>query len=304
MTNNSKDENLDQLSWEMFYKHSLNGPKFPKKISAFNRLIAHTKNFFVISGYGAFTPGYMIIITKEFIPSFSLIKEESYEELNHLIKLLKKYISVKYNRKVAIFEHGMCACIGGLDRAHLHIMSLPKNTTNNDLEHSINLTLESRKAGIDYIIYKGHKLENKHDIESILQIVKSDKKQKSEIKIVGKLFKLNDIQDLNHQKWPFVVLPHVKKGGHYVYFESSLKKSSFLTTHNFQTQMGREIIFKNEIRKNKKFKIQIDKSDNFSEKWKWQNMIFEKNILKTIIDAKKNLKPSKLILNNFEFKIL
>ena len=60
-------ENLDQLSWDMFYKHSSTGPRFPKKISAFNRLIGHTKNFFIISGYGAFTPGYMILITKEFI---------------------------------------------------------------------------------------------------------------------------------------------------------------------------------------------------------------------------------------------
>ena len=75
MSLDTNEENLDQLSWEMFYKHSSTGPRFPKKISAFNRLIGHTKNFFIISGYGAFTPGYMIVITKEFIPSFSLIKD-------------------------------------------------------------------------------------------------------------------------------------------------------------------------------------------------------------------------------------
>ncbi len=304
MTSKIDSENLDQLSWDMFYKHSSTGPRFPKKISAFNRLIGHTKNFFIISGYGAFTPGYMILITKEFIPSFSLIKQESYEELTSLIKLLKEYISSQYNRKVATFEHGMCACIGGLDRAHLHIMSMPKNTKSLDLESSINSTLESRKAGIDYIVYKGYKLENKHDIESILQIVKNKKKEESEIKIVGKLFKLKDIQNLNHEKWPFISLPHVMKGGHYVYFNSNMKKSSFLTTHNFQTQMGREIVFKNEMRKNKKFERQINKFDNFSEKWKWQNMIFEENILKTIIDAKKNLKSSKDFINKYNLEIL
>ena len=70
-----------------------------------------------------------------------------------------------------VFEHGMCACIGGLDRAHLHMMSLHQDTTIEDLEHSINSTLESRNAGIDHIIYKGYKLENKHDIESIIKIV-------------------------------------------------------------------------------------------------------------------------------------
>ena len=83
-----------------------------------------------------------------------------------------------------------------------------------------------------------------------------------------------------------------------------MKKSSFLTTHNFQTQMGREIVFKNEMRKNKKFQSQINQSDNFSEKWKWQNMIFEENILTTIIDAKKNLKPSRDFINKFSLEIL
>ena len=41
----------DQLSWDEFYKVSHGRSKLPKKISEFNRLIAHTKNFFVISGY-------------------------------------------------------------------------------------------------------------------------------------------------------------------------------------------------------------------------------------------------------------
>ena len=98
MSSKIDEENLDQLSWDMFYKYSSTGPRFPKKVSAFNRLICHTKNFFIISGYGAFTPGYMILITKEFVPSFSLIKQESYEELTSLIKLLKEYISFKLSK--------------------------------------------------------------------------------------------------------------------------------------------------------------------------------------------------------------
>ena len=40
------------------------------------------------------------------------------------------------------------------------------------------------------------------------------------------------------------------KGGHYVYFNSSFQNYSFLTTHNFQTQMGREIVYNNEENKN------------------------------------------------------
>ena len=68
----------------------------------------------------------MIVITKEFIPSFSLIENETYDELNKLINLLKNLITEKF-KKVSIFEHGMCACIGGLDRAHLHMMSILKH---------------------------------------------------------------------------------------------------------------------------------------------------------------------------------
>ena len=34
-------------------------------------------------------------------------------------------------------------------------------------------------------------------------------------------YKIKDIQNLNHEKWPFISLPHVMKGGHYVYFNSN-----------------------------------------------------------------------------------
>ena len=69
----------DQLNWEKFYVESQGRVSLPKKIEAFNRLVAHTKNFFIISGYGAFTPGYLLIISKDFIPSYGLIKEGDLE---------------------------------------------------------------------------------------------------------------------------------------------------------------------------------------------------------------------------------
>ena len=40
---------------------------------------------------------------------------------------------------------GMCACIGGLDRAHLHLMGIPINTSTKDLKKSINKVLFKRK---------------------------------------------------------------------------------------------------------------------------------------------------------------
>ena len=118
----------DQLSWEEFHKSSKKRSVLPKKIDDFNRLVAHTKNFFVISGYGAFTPGYLLIISKDFLPSFGLVEDDQLNELHFLIKILKETITQETNRNTVVFEHGMCACIGGLDRAHIHIMSVPKKT--------------------------------------------------------------------------------------------------------------------------------------------------------------------------------
>ena len=71
----------DQLSWEEFYRVSKGLKSNPKKVTAFNRLIAHSKNFFIISGYGAFTPGYTLIITKDFIPSYGLVENTKLEVL-------------------------------------------------------------------------------------------------------------------------------------------------------------------------------------------------------------------------------
>ncbi len=80
----------DQLSWKEFLKQSKKNIKV-KTVEPFNRLIAHSKNFFLISGYGAFTLGYQIIITKDFIPSFGLVEEENFDELSFIIKIPKIY---------------------------------------------------------------------------------------------------------------------------------------------------------------------------------------------------------------------
>ena len=115
----------DVLSWEKFEENTFNEKKYPpEKIELFNRLIASTENFFVIAAIGAFVPGYVMIVTKKLLPSLALIEDSQKDELDWLIKTLSESISEVYQKKVALFEHGMCACIGGLDRAHLHIMPM------------------------------------------------------------------------------------------------------------------------------------------------------------------------------------
>ena len=59
-----------------------------------------------------------MLITKELMPSMSMVHDKNLEELNWLISKTKTAIEKTYKRDVVYFEHGMCACVGGLDRAH------------------------------------------------------------------------------------------------------------------------------------------------------------------------------------------
>jgi len=279
----------DQLSWEDFYNESKDRTSLPNEIKEFNRLVAHTKNFFIISGYGAFTPGYLLIISKDFLPSFGLVEENQLSELNFVIKIVKETINQELNRNSVVFEHGMCACIGGLDRAHIHIMSVSKETNEKTISNAIDMTLYNRKAGIEYIEYNNYKLQNLHDINHIYEDLISKNESNDEFKIVGKIFKIKDIQNLSVQKWPSVTLDHIKKGGHYVYFRSDFENSSFLTTNNFETQFGREVVFQNELILDNKFKRQVKELENKNKNlnvWRWQHYTFEKDILQSMKIAK------------------
>ena len=300
----------DQLSWEEFFKESQNRSSLPKKINEFNRLVAHTRNFFVISGYGAFTPGYLLIISKDFLPSFGLVENDHLKELNFIIKLLKETITKEINRNSVVFEHGMCACIGGLDRAHIHIMSVPKKTNKKNIEDAINKTLYNRKAGIEYIEYNNYKLQNIHDLNHIYEELVSKKEKNKEFKIVGKLYKIKDIKNLIVKNWPLATLNHIKDGGHYVYFKSDFEGSSFLTTHNFETQFGREVVYQNELILNNEFKKKVKKlndKDQSLNVWQWQHYTFEKDILESMKIAKTGMTKLKdkyvSEYNEFELKI-
>lgn len=303
-------ENIkDQLSWSEFESQSKKAKKPIKKVTEFNRLIAHSENFFLISGYGAFTKGYILIISKEFIPSYGLVEKEKIKEVKFLINLIKKFIKNKYKRNTVFFEHGMCACIGGLDRAHLHLMSISEEATKKNIKDSINEVLYNRKAGIKYIEYNNYKLENLHDINQIFESQKNEKN--NEIKIVGKMQNLNDIQNLAVKDWPLNTFDHINKGGHYVFFDSGNEESSFLTTNNFETQFGREVVFCLEKKLSKKFSDNIKKIKKKSphlEIWRWQNFMFESNIISTINDARIEFKQLHKHFNkeylSFNFKII
>ena len=284
-------EPIDQLSWTEFLKNSQERRDPLRTVEKYNRLIIHSKNFFIISGYGAFTPGYMLIVTKKLIPSYGLIEPEQKNELDFLILQLQNLIKNNFKRKSVVFEHGMCACVGGLDRAHLHVMSISSKTNDVSLKKAINETLYSRKAGIEHILYNNYKLENLHDINQIYETIDKNNST-ANIEVVGKIYKLNNIKNLDEKKWPLITMDHIMKGGHYVYFKSDYSNASFLTTNNFQTQFGREVVFNNENNLDSNFssKFNIDNSDHL---WKWQNLMCEENILETIKIAKNGFKELK-----------
>ena len=274
----------DVLSWEKFYSVSKKRRSYPpKNPKPFNRLVAYTNNFFAISGIGAFTKGYILVITRELLSSYALVHEKHHNELNWFIQTISEATEKAYSRKVAIFEHGMCACIGGLDRAHLHLLNVNEKVSKKDVILSINNTLIKRRAGINYIQYKKYKFENVHDINEIMNSPK-----KNSYKIYGKQLNYNDIKnDLNLSKWPLSALNHVKKGGHYVYFKLPSKSCSFLTNKNFNTQIGREILFDVEIKSNKKLntlKKDVLKNNQYANLWKWQEFPFNENMIHTMRD--------------------
>ena len=65
------DQIHDALSWDLFLQGSINRDSYPpEEINLVNRLVCHTKNFFVISAIGAFVPGYLMIISKRLISLF------------------------------------------------------------------------------------------------------------------------------------------------------------------------------------------------------------------------------------------
>ena len=254
----------DVLSWEKFYEESVNRETWPpKRVELFNRLVAHTNNFFLIAALGAFSPGYLMLISKKLVSSLSSIDNDQIDELKWLIEISSRAQKKTYNREVVQIEHGMCSCVGGLDRAHLHLMTIDKNASNKLILDCINKVLVKRKAGIKSVEINGHKLENIHDIVEIMNSSNSDS-----YKINGKQLYYEDISNnLDINNWIVSTRSHVNKGGHYVYFKTNSSSTSFLTNKNFQTQLGRQIVF------------EIEKETNSDIK-KMNKEILKKNIRK------------------------
>ena len=62
--------------------------------------MAHSNNFFIISAIGAFTPGYLMLISKKLLPSLSLIDDEYLNELKWLIEIMRDVVKKSYDRNM------------------------------------------------------------------------------------------------------------------------------------------------------------------------------------------------------------
>lgn len=289
MTSPSILNKQDVLDWSQFKDGSIeNYISKPNKSKAFNRLIFETKNFFSIVGYGCFNLGYVLLITKDFCTSFSHIEKNIEEEFNFIKEFIIDFTKKKYNADTLIFEHGMCSCAGGLDHAHMHFMAIPTNTSEADLKDSINKTLKIRGAGIEEIEFKNTTFNNVHDISSIINF-------DNEYKITkGRLLKFEDLRQYKGN-----ISQNSKKlnlTDQYVYLEHSKFKEVFITNYHLGTQFGREVVYQINYNNEKKFKQYCDdlmRSDRTKLVWRWQDYMFDENIINTMSDYIDHIKTTK-----------
>ena len=297
----------DELDWNFFSKESkLDLNNLPNKCSSFNRLIMHTNNFFVIAGYGAFNNGYLILIPKKLVSSFSQIENNLLKEFYWLKDFTKKVLLKVYSEfNVAIFEHGLCACLGGLDRAHLHFMPYHKDNENIIIK-SINHSLLRRRIGDQIINFENYKLTNPDDINFFLN--NPDKSKR--FKISGKQYKFEDIKsNYKVSEYPKNIYVENDNGKPYIYFDSGYENSSFITFENIETQFGREIVFNIDYQNNNSLKnfimknnIQLQSDKEFY--WRWQDYKFEVNIINTIKNISMYLFNNYSNLNNNEYNLI
>ena len=99
---------------------------------------------FVVAGLGYFVPGYYLIITKSPYTSFAQLEDNEFKEYSWVIEKLSKKIKLVYGRSSVIFEHGMCACAGGLDTSWTRD-ACPSNGIEKIFEQSVNNILKKEQ---------------------------------------------------------------------------------------------------------------------------------------------------------------
>lgn len=91
-----------------------------------NELLYVGKSHYVVSGLGAWTPGYVLLITHQHFDNFSLSSDESQGELNWLFSKIEQ-LFLRLFGQVTIFEHGAIddkrKAGGCINHAHIHFLA-------------------------------------------------------------------------------------------------------------------------------------------------------------------------------------
>ncbi len=270
----------DPLSWDLF---SIGAKKrnfqLPSNPTMDNRLIIDTKNFFVVSGLGAFVPGYFLIITKKTYTSFAQLDDNELQEFNWLVKILNESLKIKYNMRAALFEHGMCSCAGGLDHAHVHMMTIPNELNKDNFTSILDKVLKKRAAGINKMKFNNSEFDNIHDISTIINF-------HNDYEIIdGKLLKSEDIKNFKNNFGE--IRSELLKEEQYIQFRVLDESMEFCTKHYLGTQFGREIVYECFFSLNSDCKSlfnQLNRTNPSQLVWRWQDYYFDKNIMITMKD--------------------
>lgn len=106
------------------------------KNNSSGRIFFENNSFVSFVSAGALVEGHLLIASKKHWRSISQLPNETYKELNFILKETTNWIKRTYNFPVIEFEHGVCSensggC--GIDHAHIHVMPWPLTTKISDI---------------------------------------------------------------------------------------------------------------------------------------------------------------------------
>ncbi len=147
----------------------------------YNEIIEETKNFRIIPGLGALTPGYILILPKKHCYSMTNFNAELMLEYQNIIHKYRKLFKSIYHKYPIIFEHGTpdpCGlCASCVIHAHTHIINHHYQNEEAIIQQlnfqKINNLTEIKKDQ-NYIYYQNHQGQEyiTYNFEPISQIMR------------------------------------------------------------------------------------------------------------------------------------
>lgn len=145
----SNDENRHNVLFHRLFPH------LP------SRVILSSDNFVVIPSLGQIVEGYLLIVTKQHLPSMGHVSLGLEGELREVIKKVFIALAEVYGNEVLFFEHGpLNACRTGascINHAHLHIVPLPNARK---LVQIAAKALGERLRNLDYLFEARRMIQN------------------------------------------------------------------------------------------------------------------------------------------------